>query len=209
MVAEALERVCALDAQGLERVLTRSAAVLGMSGFLEGVLGPLFRRIGEEWHEGRLRVAHEHMATAVAAPLVARLGRVVPPPPGAPGLVVATPAGERHEIGALMVAGIAAVEGWRVTYLGADVPAPDLAESAADTGARAVALSSIHAEEPDALAKEVATLRALLPAGVTILMGGSGAASLESAAGAPEHVRLADLSALRGWLRGSSRAVAT
>lgn len=209
LVAEAFERVRALDGPGLEAALTRAGAILGMSEFLEAVLGPLFRRIGDEWHAGRLRVAHEHLATAVAAPLVSRLGRRLPAPSGAPGLVVATPAGERHEIGALMVAGTAAVEGWRVTYLGPDVPAKDLAESAAQTGARAVALSSIHSGDPDSLAREVAVLRTLLPAGVAVLVGGRGAASLDAVAGAADIVRLAELSELRAWLRAGSHAVAT
>jgi hypothetical protein len=89
------------------------------------------------------------------------------------------------------------------------VPAADLAESVTETGSSAVALSSIYALDAESLAAEIATLRALLPAGVAILIGGRGAASLDAAAAAPDHVRLTGLGELRGWLRVGSRAVAT
>ncbi|NIP80239.1 MAG: transcriptional regulator, partial [Gemmatimonadetes bacterium] len=45
-------------------------------------------------------------------------------------MLVATPAGDRHEIGALLVAAAALGTGWDVVYLGADLPASEIAVAA-------------------------------------------------------------------------------
>ena len=74
---------------------------------------------------------HEHLASAVIRRVLESLANSVMPGPEAPGLVVATPAGQIHEFGALFVAAAAATQGWRVTYLGTDLPASDIAECGA------------------------------------------------------------------------------
>lgn len=76
-VERALDRALALDGPGLDMELRRAATLLGLSRFLEDVVAPLFRRIGDDWHAGRLSVAHEHLATAVAGSVVARLTTTV------------------------------------------------------------------------------------------------------------------------------------
>lgn len=181
-VERALERTRALDAGGLEVELVRAAAVVGAAGFLEQVIAPLFRRIGDGWHAGELTIAQEHMATGVAQPIIARVRGSFPVPAGAPSLVVATPAGERHEIGALLAAGAAALEGWRVTYLGADLPALEIAKAARLAGARMVALSTIYPGTVEALISELRALRAALPADIEIMVGGAGIRMTEAGA---------------------------
>ena len=57
---------------------------------------------------------------------------------------MATPPGQVHEIGALMVAVSAAAEGWGVTYLGPDLPVAELLSAVGQAGARAVALSVVY-----------------------------------------------------------------
>ncbi|MBA2246438.1 MAG: MerR family transcriptional regulator [Gemmatimonadetes bacterium] len=178
-VDQALERVRALDGEGLEALLRRAAALLGMPVFLETVAAPLFRRIGEEWHAGRLTPVHEHLASAVVRPLLSTLRGGMPASAGAPALVVATPAGEPHEIGALLVAAAGAVAGWRTIYLGPDLPADEIARGARETGARAVAVSLVYVTDPEALLAQLAALRQQLPAGVPLLAGGGAAAGLE------------------------------
>jgi methanogenic corrinoid protein MtbC1 len=181
-VERALERTRALDAGGLEVELVRAAAVVGAAGFLEQVIAPLFRRIGDGWHAGELTIAQEHMATGVAHPIIARVRGSFPVPADAPSLVVATPAGERHETGALLAAGAAALEGWRVTYLGADLPALEIAKAARLAGARMVALSTVYPGTGEALMSELRALRAALPADIEIVIGGAGVRRTESGA---------------------------
>jgi MerR family transcriptional regulator, light-induced transcriptional regulator len=197
----ALERTARLDAEGLESLLRRLAALWGTATFLDELAAPLFRRIGEEWHEGRLKPAHEHMATAVMRAVLTTLGSELSTVMVGPKLLVATPSGERHEIGALLVASAAAAAGWRVTYLGPDLPASEIAAAALATGARAVAVSIVLAEDPAAIVEELRALGALLPDTVDVLVGGRGAVPLaDNLKSLRLHV-IAQLPELRDWLR--------
>ena len=199
----------AFDAPALERLLTRAASVLGVPAFLEAVCAPLLRRVGDEWHAGRLTPSQEHLATAVVQRVIATTMTALPAPGEAPTLVVATPAGERHEIGAVLAAAAAAAEGWRVIYLGADLPAGEIASAALGARADAVGVSIVLPSPRERVLAELASLRSLLPAGVLLLAGGAGAVSL-----APELTVLGarvvtDLQALRVALRdvGAPEAV--
>jgi methanogenic corrinoid protein MtbC1 len=87
-------------------------------------------------------------------------------------LVVATPAGQVHELGALSVGAMAANLGWQVTYLGASLPAAEIAGATKQNQARAVALSLVYPEDDPALAGELTRLRELLPPEVVLLTGG-------------------------------------
>jgi MerR family transcriptional regulator, light-induced transcriptional regulator len=204
-VTRALERTRALDSEGLAQELGRAATVLGAFRFLEGVVAPLFRAIGDGWHAGEMSIAQEHMATATARWLLAQLRSALPAVEWAPLIVVGTPAGDTHEIGALLVAGVAAAEGWRVAYLGTNAPASELADTARRLDARAVAVSSVYAADAAELVSELQSLRAGLPGDVALIVGGAAAGGL-----AGEHAldgiafddSLADL---RTRLRGSRR----
>jgi MerR family transcriptional regulator, light-induced transcriptional regulator len=197
----ALERTIRLDASGLESLLRRLAALWGTVTFLDELAAPLFRRIGEEWHERRLKPAQEHIATAVMRSVLTSLGSDLSPATAAPRLVVATPAGERHEIGALLVLSTAAAAGWRVTYLGPDLPASEIAGAAMDTGARAVGLSLVFPQDEAAVLSEMRELRALLPDSMDLLIGGRGGAQLAPALEGAGMRVIGELSELRDWLR--------
>jgi methanogenic corrinoid protein MtbC1 len=121
-------------------------------------------------------------------------------------LVVATPVGQVHEFGALLVAATAAAEGWRVTYLGTDLPAEDIAEAAARTRARAAALSVVFPAGDTALADELRHLRAALPKDVTLVVGGAAASAYSGVLDEIGAARLDDLEAFRAQLRTLWRA---
>jgi DNA-binding transcriptional MerR regulator/methylmalonyl-CoA mutase cobalamin-binding subunit len=167
-----------LDGARLDATLRRAAARLGLPQFLTGVAVPTLRRIGEEWHAGRLSPAHEHLASSIFHDIVADALRLAAPDPAGHVIVVATPAGERHVNGALAIAALAAVSGWNVTYLGADLPADAIAHAALAAGAAVVALSLTHADDRRRLAGEVRIVRDALPPAVALWVGGTGAATL-------------------------------
>jgi methanogenic corrinoid protein MtbC1 len=89
-----------------------------------------------------------------------------------PRLVVSTPSGEDHELGAMLAAVIAAGEGWRITYLGPNLPAEDIAQAALALHATAVALSVVYPQNLPGAESELRQLRGRLPAGVSIIVGG-------------------------------------
>jgi methylmalonyl-CoA mutase cobalamin-binding subunit len=90
-------------------------------------------------------------------------------------LIATTPTGQLHEIGAALVAAAATHQGWRVTYLGASLPADEIASAAIQNQARAVALSIVHPADDPALAGELHRLRRLLPPQTALLAGGGAA----------------------------------
>ena len=80
-----------------------------------------------------------------------------------PRLLVATPPGETHELGALMVAVCAVCEEWGITYLGPDLPVAELLAAARDIEARAVALSTVYSPDDEDLLAAVKATREGLP----------------------------------------------
>jgi methanogenic corrinoid protein MtbC1 len=167
-----LDAVAALDGQRLRYELDRAAAKLTRRRLIEDVLVPLVHALGEQWREGSIRPVHEHLATTIVKSFLGNLQGAFRTPYWAPNLVVTTPAGQQHEIGALLVGATAAAEGWYVAYLGPNLPAEDIALAAHEIGARAVALSIVHPADDPALPEELRRLRRLLNPDVAIIAGG-------------------------------------
>lgn len=170
-----------MNARELEAVLTRAGLELGGQGLLQHVIAPLTQQLGSWWLAGEVTAAEEHFASNVLRGFLANLARPFALPDDAPGLVVATPAGQLHEMGAILVAAAAAGYGWKVTYIGSGLPAVEIAASALRVGARAVALSLVYPADDPALPAELATLRRLLPQAVSIIAGGRAASAYREA----------------------------
>jgi DNA-binding transcriptional MerR regulator/methylmalonyl-CoA mutase cobalamin-binding subunit len=200
-VERALELARAVDAPALESFLRRTAAALGVPVFLDAVVAPLLRRMGEDWKAGRLAVAQEHLATAVIQRVLEGMIHFLVAPHGAPNLLLATLSGEQHKMGALLAATAAAAEGWRVTYLGPDLPASEIASAAVAAAARVVGVSIVHVAEPEQLLADLRMVRTRLPASVLLLAGGAGAVALASELNGDGIHVVGDLSELRAALR--------
>jgi methanogenic corrinoid protein MtbC1 len=195
-VEQALEATARLDAAELEHLLRRSVAQRGVTAFIEEVASPLLRRLGDDWHAGRSTIAHEHLASSTVHDIVTEAMRSLGRRAGAATVLVATPTGERHAIGAALVGAAAAADGWRVLYLGADVPAKEIAAAAIAARVRVVAVSITYIGDGAATVAELRTLRTLLPPTVVLLAGGAGAmvvAAELAAVGVRVGTRLADL----------------
>jgi DNA-binding transcriptional MerR regulator len=192
---QAMAAVRDLAPAQLEAILRRALLSLGAFTFLEEVVPPLLVDIGEEWHAGRITVAHEHAASATLLQLLGWLTRSLEVPGEAPRVLLATPRGERHAFGAMMAAAAAAHDGWHVTWLGPDLPAEEIAAGVEHSGAQVVALSA--ANNVDGLTTELTTLRALLPRHVPLLVGGPGASTVPDV---PGVTRVRDLSHWRSLL---------
>ena len=207
-VGEARALARSLDAPGLERALRRSLALMGVPSFLEAVAMALVRHIGEDRKAGRLAAGAEHLVAVTLRRVLEGIIPVLHVSSEAPNLLLATPAGDRHEIEAVMAAATAAVEGWCVTYLGPGVPASEIAAAAVNASARAVGVTVPRVGGRDLLLEELRALRLRLSARVPLLVGGAGARAL-----APElrragiHV-IESLADLRVALRVAGRSEA-
>jgi len=167
------DRLIAGDAAGAWSII-ESALMAGTPGdvYLQ-LLGPCLRTIGDEWERGRISVADEHRATAVAlgiigrlSPLFKRRGR------RRPGLVLLAGAeGDPHAIPLAMVADVLRREGFDVIHLGADVPAEPLVAMATAADLCAVGLSASTTPGVVKAGRAVRELHRRVP-GVPVMLGG-------------------------------------
>jgi methylmalonyl-CoA mutase cobalamin-binding domain/chain len=177
LVNECLEAVKQLNTRQFEDVLTRGSLGLGQHGLLERVVAPLAKAIGELWRDGTIMAAHEHFASSIIRTFLTRNSKPYALNGNAPVLLVGTPAGQLHELGAVMVAAGANDLGWRVVYCGASLPASEIAGAAVQNRARAVALSIIYPDDDPNLPTELESLRKYLPPQVAIIVGGRASGS--------------------------------
>ncbi|MBT8395884.1 MAG: excisionase family DNA-binding protein [Gemmatimonadetes bacterium] len=117
--------------------------------FLEEGIRAFMARVGDEWQSGRLGVGEEHMASQVVMEVLLRLRpgwdnpRPIQEGPGDPPPVAVVGAieGDHHHLGAQAVRVLLERDGWRVYYLGADVPVEEFGEIQRAQGATLVCIS--------------------------------------------------------------------
>jgi MerR family transcriptional regulator, light-induced transcriptional regulator len=195
-VEATLTAIEAMDGPSIHSELMRAAVTLGARDFIDGVAAPLLHQIGALWESGTICPAHEHLFSVQLRRVLAWQLESLPVGSSAPGMVATTPSGQAHELGAMLAAVVSAGEGWRVSYLGPDLPARDIATAVEVTGARAVLLSVVGEAAEAPLISEVRALQAVLSAGTPLLVGGRGAAEHRDALTVSGASWLPDLDAL-------------
>ena len=173
-LAAALERFDNAAAQTAFDVLLARYAVATL---VADIVLPYLAELGERWARGEATVGQEHFATALLRARLLGLGQGWDRGNG-PYAVLACPGGERHDIGLVGFGLLLRSLGWRIAFLGADTPAPSVADAAARLDAAAVVLGlTLRGRRP--------SVRAYAPPGVPIAVGGRGAtAGTARAAGA-------------------------
>jgi methylmalonyl-CoA mutase cobalamin-binding domain/chain len=174
ITTKCLAAVRNMDVQALEAQFQRAALELGTQGLLTKVAAPLGQQVGELWRKGEITAAHEHFLSAALRDFLGRHSQQFAVPPHAPKMLVATPGGQIHELGAVIVAAAAANLGWKVIYLGTSLPAQEIAGAAKEQGVRAIGLSIVYPEDDPELPDELRKLRAYLPEDVELIVGGRG-----------------------------------
>lgn len=208
LIAAALAAVKAFDGATLEALLRTEAVRRGTDDTIDLIIAPFITAVGDRWHAGEFTVANEHLATAVVRRVLGWMFAQVSSPTSAPALVVATPSGQQHELGAMLVAAAASTRGWRVVYLGAGVPAEAIADAAATVGAQAVALSLVFPSADPVVAHEVRALHGALPPSVPIIAGGAAAPSYAGALAGGNSRVVRSMGEWRDWLEAGARRIA-
>ncbi|NNJ51750.1 MAG: MerR family transcriptional regulator [Ignavibacteriaceae bacterium] len=167
-----IEAVKAYDAKELETILLKASSKLSQPQLIENLIVPLVYKLGELWHEGLIRVANEHLATAVIRSFLASLIDQNEPDENAPILISAAPRGQDHELGAMIVGVTAAPLGWKVIYLGPNLPVEEIAAVADSLEAKVVALSIVYPGDDQQLKLELQNLRRILPQNTSLIIGG-------------------------------------
>lgn len=204
-VEEGVAAIRAMDTIRLEQLLDRAAVALTPVQLTDQLIVPLLRRVGQLWEGGELGPASEHLASGVIRRFLdSLLARLAPKETGAV-LLIGTPAGQRHEFGALLAGVVAAAEGWQVVPLGPDLPAAEIAEAARRKGAGAIALSALHPNGGDEVKGELQALSQELQGEVPVLVGGPAVNGSRPDLEAAGVICLTDLAELRLHLRQRGR----
>ena len=130
-----------LDEARADRVLSEAYALHSVETVMLELVQGAIREIGQRWHKGEVPVTTEHFASAYLRGRLWVLFHTATNPETAPAVVVACAPGDRHELGALMLATTLRRGGYRVYFIGADTPLPDLVELARSLRPAAVFVS--------------------------------------------------------------------
>jgi DNA-binding transcriptional MerR regulator/methylmalonyl-CoA mutase cobalamin-binding subunit len=174
-ILEAAQRFRATDC---EQSLTLAIAMLPPRQLTRDVLQPLLHEVGERWHRGELTIAQERMVSSSVRKHVALVLDTYDRCAHRPAIVFATLPGERHELGLLMSAMICASLGFKVHYLGPDLPSQEIAQFAREVGAIVVALSVVMLDSLPTLPAQLEGLAREMGAGVPIWLGGAATSGL-------------------------------
>lgn len=172
VLSDCIEAIRNYDAKKLESILLNSSTKLTQPRLIEEVIIPLVYKVGELWHSGEIRVANEHLGSSVIRGFLFNLLESYSVSDSAPIVVSATPLGQEHELGALIVGVVAASSGWKVIYLGSNLPAEEISAVVGHLNAKVVALSIVYPNDDPILPKELRKIKQSLPAGVSIIAGG-------------------------------------
>ena len=173
VIAATLTAIRNFDQGSLEKTFDKVVKEAGYSCLLEKVLVPLIHNVGKLWHDGDLMAAEEHAATSFIKDYLCVSARPSSSATNAPKLLITTPQGQLHELGATIAATQARKLGWQVIYLGTSLPPDEIAGAAEKIGARAVVLSIVYPLDDPQLNIQLRKLRSQLDDAIPIMIGGA------------------------------------
>jgi MerR family transcriptional regulator, light-induced transcriptional regulator len=193
--------VMVMNGEEADRVLGEARAAMEVEPYVDSLLMPLLREMGE-----RLDIAREHLASALIRQRLRALLLAEDTRPEGPRVVLACPERDMHEGGLLALGLHLKRRGWRVTLLGADTPAEALRGACVQVGPDVVALSCVRRREAEELRQVLqSAVEACAPA--MVIVGGPGAREHLKAifsAGAQYAESTEELVALWQQARGAS-----
>ena len=170
--AALIEAVRRFDREGLESLVAQQLALRGLRAFATDVVVPLAETVGDLWALGKIAIAGEHLASEVV--LHALKGGLRVTRGTGPLVVAGCLPRERHEWGVLATLAVIQEDGWRVHYLGPDLPVEEVVEAAWTLAPAAVGLSGSDPAIVRGSLPALAALAAKLPPRTMAVVGGAG-----------------------------------
>ena len=133
-----------LDGPRVTGILDCESDRLPLASFVEGLIFPVLRDLGERWSTGEDIVGREHFASNLIRGRLLTLAQDWGSGT-APLAVLACPPGEQHDIGLIAFGLLLREQGWRIISFGQNTPVELLADCAADFDAQAVVVSGVDA----------------------------------------------------------------
>jgi methanogenic corrinoid protein MtbC1 len=208
IIRRALEAVNRFDLDSLERHLGHVLVALGSAEFIRTLAGPLMHEVGTRWENGRISIAEEHFIAGVMRNLLASLLRSRGPAQDG-AVLLATPPGERHEIGILLAAMIIADAGFKVYYLGIELPSNEVVEAARRSRAVLIGIGLVNGENRKQATASVRTMEESLPGHAELWLGGRAAPAVARELGTTRALVIPDLPTMDREIRRLRTRVAS
>jgi len=129
-VRHLIEALIRHEEDAASELLRQAHAIFNLTTICLDVITPCLVEIGEAWHRGEIRITTEHFASTFLRGKLISLLQAYPTRRSAPYVMIGTAPSEQHDIGSLMLAVLLRRDGFRVEYLGPDVPIEDLVDYA-------------------------------------------------------------------------------
>jgi methanogenic corrinoid protein MtbC1 len=126
--------------------MTGALALYSVEDVCMNLIQPTLIAIGEAWHDEEISVAVEHFASSFTRARIENLFHSSPHNPYGPLVVVGCAPNEMHELGAMFLALFLRRAGYRVIYLGQNVPLDSLHGMIEALKPQAVCMSATRAE---------------------------------------------------------------
>ncbi len=160
-----------------QAVLDSLLSMTTLDTVLAEVVLPYLHELGERWERGEVSVAQEHFASAVLRGRLLGLARGWGRGFGPRALLACLP-GEQHDLGLIAFGLALRARGWRIAYLGGDMPIESVSGAANAVDPAFVVLSAV---DPESFLRFATELRALAREHRTCI-GGAGAREAEATA---------------------------
>ena len=167
-----IEAVGTMDAVAADLELARAATLFPVREVVKQIIAPIINEIGERRAHREFGIAHERLASGLLRNLAGSLFRLCVPSGDSDTVVLASLSGDRRETEILLAAILAAAHSRRVVFLGAEVPAAEIALAVRLTGARTLYLSLIDAH--NTANQELAAIAGLVPFSTQLWICNSG-----------------------------------
>ena len=167
----------AFDESAAQAILDSVISAATLDTTLSEIVLPYLRELGERWEQGEITVAQEHFASAVLRGRLLGLARGWGRGFGPKAMLACLP-DEQHDLGLIAFGLARRARGWRIAYLGGDVPIESVVSAARAVDPSFVVISAVDAER---FRRSTAELKSLARTH-SVCLGGAGAGEAEARA---------------------------
>lgn len=166
------------DPQQIECLLNDRLATLGLRNFILRLVPSINTLVGQAWADGRIGIRNEHLYTERITFILQREIGAIATPRTTPRVLLATPPGEAHTLGLLLVEAFLGLEGAECVRLGAELSVEEIVLAVAQYQVDIVALSFSDSFPLKKMSTFLRQLRRDLAPTIVIWGGGAGVVRL-------------------------------